>query len=44
MWGIFPRREAEHIIPQGHRHPHFKRASSVQPAARQAQGSGFAAV
>lgn len=33
MWGIFDKEEAEEIIPEGHRHPHYyKRRAGAQAA------------
>ena len=44
MWGIFPKEEAEHIVPEGHRRPHFDdeaaAASSAGASSAAAAGSG----
>lgn len=39
MWGIFDKEEAAKIIPEGHRHPHFKKDDdeAISGGAAQAQ-------
>ncbi|PSC75212.1 Cathepsin Z isoform A [Micractinium conductrix] len=44
MWGIFPKDEAEAIIPEGHRRPHYKPDSGYGGAAGAAADEEDAAV
>lgn len=32
MWGIFPEEEAEQILPEAHRHPHYRKKADAQQA------------
>jgi hypothetical protein len=42
MWGIFPKEEAQHIIPEGHRRPHFDDEVASSAAASSAGASSAA--
>ena len=45
MWGILPKEEAEHIVPEGHRRPHFddEAAAASSAGASSAAASSAAA-
>ena len=42
MWGIFPKEEAQHIIPEGHRRPHFDNAAASSAASSATAAAGGA--
>lgn len=41
MWGIFPKDQADKIVPEGHRHPHYQR--SEDSTAGSSKGAAAAA-
>lgn len=42
MWGIFDKKEADRIVPEGHRHPHFGPKPDQAGAAPGAAADGAA--